>query len=190
MLIELRNVSIYERMSEETTAFNANIFVNGIIVGEAKNDGRGGCTFYNALHNNQQSTRLLAEAEAYCKGLPPVTTEIGGSEPFTYDMNLEAYIDDLVHAECVKKDNARIAKLIVKKQLTSIVVGNEKSIGEYPFTLIQGGKKRKATIVELLATEKGTQLIINTLKKAKTELTEGERILNTNIPEDVLAQVN
>ena len=40
MNIELKNIKIAEHLSEETTAFTADIFVNGKKVGYARNDGR------------------------------------------------------------------------------------------------------------------------------------------------------
>lgn len=47
MKIELKNVKINLTFSEETTMFMADLFINGVLAGEANNDGRGGCTFYS-----------------------------------------------------------------------------------------------------------------------------------------------
>jgi len=47
MNITLKNVQVYPRMSEETTAFNATIYLDGKKVGEVKNQGHGGCNFYH-----------------------------------------------------------------------------------------------------------------------------------------------
>lgn len=45
MKIELKNFQFFERMSEETNAFVADVYVNGVKVAYAKNDGRGGETY-------------------------------------------------------------------------------------------------------------------------------------------------
>lgn len=37
----LANVEVYERMSEETTAFCADVLIDGIVVGECQNNGKG-----------------------------------------------------------------------------------------------------------------------------------------------------
>lgn len=46
MKIELKNLKVYPRLSEETTAFTATVYADGKKVGEAKNDGHGGCNIY------------------------------------------------------------------------------------------------------------------------------------------------
>jgi hypothetical protein len=65
MKIELKNVTYNARLSEETAAFAATVYVDGKKRGEAKNDGHGGMTFIypQALHD---------EIDAYAKTLPTV----------------------------------------------------------------------------------------------------------------------
>ena len=46
MNIELKNVRIYNGMSEETTCFQGEVFVDGIRIGSVKNDGHGGSNTY------------------------------------------------------------------------------------------------------------------------------------------------
>jgi hypothetical protein len=47
MKITLKRIQIYPRMSQETTAFNADVYVDEVKVGEASNEGQGGCNMYN-----------------------------------------------------------------------------------------------------------------------------------------------
>ena len=82
MKIELKNIKFYERMSEETNAFTADLYVNGKKVGYAKNEGHGGCTDY--YPNSIEDRAVINEAEQYCLGLPPIKY---GS--FEIEMNLE-----------------------------------------------------------------------------------------------------
>ena len=88
MKIELKKISFYERMSEETNCFAADLYINGKKVGECKNDGQGGCTDYygSTLENNQ----LIREAENYFKTLPQVKAE---GLNFMYQPTLENAID-------------------------------------------------------------------------------------------------
>lgn len=48
MKIELKKIHFSEQLSEETHAFTANIYINGTHAGYAKNNGRGGATYYQA----------------------------------------------------------------------------------------------------------------------------------------------
>lgn len=63
MRIELKNVVYSERLSEETAAFAAIVYVDGKKRGEAKNDGHGGMTF---IHPPE----LAREIEVYAATLP------------------------------------------------------------------------------------------------------------------------
>lgn len=67
--ISLENFEFYERMSEETNAFCADLVLDGKKVGDCSNDGRGGCANYSA-HKNWDLAREIAtavsEVEDYC----------------------------------------------------------------------------------------------------------------------------
>ena len=47
--ISLANFDYYPRLSEETSAFSANLILDGIMVGDCSNEGRGGCASYHAF---------------------------------------------------------------------------------------------------------------------------------------------
>jgi hypothetical protein len=88
MKIELKNVKINLTFSEETTMFMADLVINGVLAGEANNDGRGGCTFYSVRtydakkrtflsdSEKERNKELLKQAEAYCLSLPKVRERI------------------------------------------------------------------------------------------------------------------
>ncbi|GIV43911.1 MAG: hypothetical protein KatS3mg035_1034 [Bacteroidia bacterium] len=92
MKIELKKFQFFERMSEETNAFVADIYVNGKKVAYAKNDGHGGETYYHSYGTNNA---LLKKAEEYCLNLPPIKTSCG----FEIEMNLVNFIDELVDSK-------------------------------------------------------------------------------------------
>lgn len=189
MNIELKRISIYERMSEETTAFNADLWVNGKKIGEASNEGHGGPTSYRAIFGNDEARRLLAEAEAYCKTLPPVTSTllVAGDETFTYDQTLETFIDDLIEKEAERKEKAKLEKKMAKEMNKGIVYGKYTPNG-----VVYGVLSINLNIPSLLKHPKGPEAIRNMISTAKNKLEEGESILNTNLPEEYreLMQVN
>lgn len=100
MKIELKNISIYPRMSHETTAFNASVYVNGKRLGEASNDGQGG--------ENTYSTReLFLVLAKYAKTLPAITFTMdidhNKKEDMTIDQTPDTVISDLLEAYQLNK---------------------------------------------------------------------------------------
>jgi hypothetical protein len=161
MKIELKNIKINLTFSEETTMFMADVYVNGKKTAYANNDGRGGCTFYNSYHspNNDEDLR---QAEAYCLSLPKVRVE---EYDFEYDMNLEHFIDDLVHAELEKKEQ----KKLEKQMANSIMWGKPKG---HSYSQV----KFKVPLAEIPTTR-----LQEVVDKYKKELKEGDVFLNTNL---------
>jgi hypothetical protein len=96
MKIELKNLKINERLSEETTCFSATVYVDGKRAFEAANRGHGGCNEYRGAYE---------AAAAYAATLPPYE----GRLPYDLDM----LIDDLIEAErferALKRDLKRVA---------------------------------------------------------------------------------
>lgn len=67
--ISLANFEWYERMSEETNAFCADLILDGIKVGDCSNEGRGGCASYHAFGNWELAEEIekeVCEVENYC----------------------------------------------------------------------------------------------------------------------------
>lgn len=176
MLIELRKLCHYPRMSEETNAFNANLYINGKFVGYAKNDGKGGMTDYRPAHTITGAKEAIAEAEAFCKTLPPATEH-------NIPMDLEFYIDQLVYTTIKKKEEEKAFKKIMKSMVNNIVVGKREDIYSY------GTYKFNRPLSELM-NPRTLPWFLTELKKIKSQLKEGESILNDNIPKEVMAQVN
>ena len=175
MKIELKNIKINLTFSEETTMFRADLAINGVIVGEAENDGRGGCTFYSAKSYDvkkqaflpdeirQQYRNTIKQAEEFCSSLPKEKYDYGLGE-MELAQSLESVIDDLVTAELEKKEQ----KKLEKKMLDAILWGkpNGHSYTQVKFKM----PLSKIPLMQL-------QGVVN---KYKTELKEGEQFLNTN----------
>jgi len=178
MKIELKNLKINLTFSEETTMFRADLAINGVIVGEAENDGRGGCTFYSAKSYDvkkqaflsdeirQQYRNTIKQAEEFCKSLPPHKYTFGDEE-HELAMNLEFFIDQLVDEEVNKKEQKKLEKKMLDAILWGVPNGYSYSLVKFKMPLA------KIPLIQL-------QGIIN---KYKTELKEGEVFLNTNLEE-------
>ena len=61
--LELKNISYYERGSEETPCYNATVYINGKKAVEVSNDGHGGCDRQHVYHENGFN---LKEIDEYC----------------------------------------------------------------------------------------------------------------------------
>jgi len=167
MKIELKKLKINLAFSEETTMFMADVYVDGICVAYAKNDGRGGSTFYNAYEGMRE---LLKKAEKHCEAMPPIKYH-----SMSIDMTLEHFIDELVSAKANEKDLAKFNKKLAKAMVTNIVWGvpNSDAFKSWGF--------KGHTIEQLLATPKGVEALEGLVKKVKAELKKGEVIFNENI---------
>lgn len=86
MKISLQRVTYSARMSEETSCFAADLYIDGVKVGQVRNDGRGGC---HHLMPWSVQDRLAAHA----KTLSPITVMDGEKVSITYQPTWESLID-------------------------------------------------------------------------------------------------
>lgn len=178
MKIELKNVKINLTFSEETIMFMADLAINGVIVGEAENDGRGGCTFYSAKSYDvkkqeflsdeirQRNRDIISQAEIFCKNLPKMKYDFGLGE-LEMEQTLESVIDDLVTAEVEKKEKKKFEKKMVNHIMWGVPNGHSYAQVKFKKPL------KEIPLIQL-------QSVINKYKK---ELKEGEVFLNTNLEE-------
>lgn len=172
MKIEIKNVKINLTFSEETIMFKADLAINGIIVGEAKNDGRGGNTFYeekkydvkkqeffsDAIRNRNKD--LIKQAEDFCKSLPPYQ----GSD-FTLDMDLEFFIDNLIDDEIAKKEQKKFEKKMIDRIMWGVPKGVSYKEIQFKVHLSQLPKDKLQEYID----------------KYKKGFVKGEVFLNTNL---------
>lgn len=67
--VSLANFEFYERMSEETKAFSAELILDNVNVGDCSNDGKGGCANYHAFGNWDLARKIateISEVTDYC----------------------------------------------------------------------------------------------------------------------------
>ena len=168
MKIELKNVKISESLSEETTAFTADIYVDGKKAGYARNDGRGGCTNY---HPFQETRELFNKAEKFTLTLPKIKYDFNG-KTFEMDSNMENVIDNLLEKFQSDKDRKKMEKICLKGFVKSTAIG---------YTQLTYKMSLK-DMVKIYG-EKGVDNLQRTYDNFKSNLKEGEKIINTNLEE-------
>jgi hypothetical protein len=95
MKIELKNIKVQERLSEETTCFSATIYVDGKKAGEVLNRGCGGCNDYY-----WDNPAIGKAVDAFCESLP-----------LQYNFEkTDQYIDSLLEPFLNKKEQNRVRK--------------------------------------------------------------------------------
>lgn len=174
MNIELKSFKHYERLSDETYCFTANIYVNGIKCGTAENRGIGGETDYSS-DRRIGSDELIKQAEQFCLGLPSETMVIH-DRTITLDMNLMNYIDNLVDGLVKAKYKEKDAQKLRKEMQSGIIIGNDEKYAKIGF---------KIPLKEVMA--KHPDYFQKTLKEMLIKYgKDGSRLLNTNIPKHFL----
>ncbi len=86
MIIELKKLKIANHLSEETIAFSAEVWVDGVLAAYAKNQGCGGCNHYDRM-DHAAYDKFVDEAKRLHRGME--------SE--------DALVSDLMEAEEDKK---------------------------------------------------------------------------------------
>jgi hypothetical protein len=166
MEITLKDIRFNAGLSDDSNAFSATLYINGKKVGKASDDGHGGETNYRATELG--GWKLIREAEAWCKELPPLVYETTN-----VPMNLGLYIADIVFVHLQQKETDRIQRSIEKKMSNCILFGSP------PHQLFW--LKFKTPI------ETGRQVLKKAIQeRVLPELKVGQKILNTNFGPEFL----
>ena len=133
MKIELRRVTHNERLSEETSCFAADIYIDGVKVGDVKNDGHGGP---DHIHPHALAARL----EAYAKTLPKIdcsdmyspeqAVKLSDADRYM-ESSADIVISDLLNAYLAEKRLKRMVKtkLVIVRGGKCYTVGPFKAAG-------------------------------------------------------------
>jgi hypothetical protein len=100
MKIELRNLKTAAFASEETTCFQASLYVDGKRCGAVSNDGHGGCNAYS----DRDAWRKVQD---YAATLPGITSTLG-SESFTYQPDADSLVDAALDVALLDKQFRRL----------------------------------------------------------------------------------
>ncbi|AOH85574.1 hypothetical protein AWL63_18175 [Sphingomonas panacis] len=116
MKIELRRITYSAALSQETSAYTADIYVDGELAFHARNQGTGGADFFH-----QVGRWTEAEVNAWLKANRAPRT----SDAFSYDHDLETEIGDLLMREL----EGRRVKRLLKTNLVTVEHGQ---VFQYP----------------------------------------------------------
>ena len=162
MNVTLKNVKFSEHMSEETNAFTADVYVDGVRCGFAKNDGHGGNT--NVHPYSFQQSELFYKSETFLKTLPEIN--IGTEdEPYMIDSNMESVVDNLFEQWLKEKETKKFEKKMIDRIMWGIPHG-------YSYSEV----KFKRPLSEI-----PKQVLQTYLNQYKGRFKEGEKFLNTNL---------
>jgi hypothetical protein len=165
MKIELKKIRVVEAFSEETTAFSADLYINGKLVGYTKNDGHGGETdVYCHGGFDSPNRKAIDEAEVWAKSQPNYNRDGFNDIPMTLDFYIDLIVDSYLRA----KDEAKMKKAQMKE--IQVGVPNSGTYRRYHWV--------GATLAQMAAKPSGKGAVQTRIDTIKRELKAGEEILN------------
>ena len=182
MEIILKNIYVGERLSKERTTFQATLYINGYRVGTISNEGQGGAIIYHPLED--KGNFLIRKAEAWCRKLPPAiySDTLINEKPVTIPMELEIYLDNIITGWLQQKDLEKFRRKMEKEMHTAILFG----IPDKTYKVL----KYKTPIESLIRYGIGVERLRQDIHKLVLPLLgEHDRILNTNIPTEVIRKL-
>lgn len=66
MNIDLKNIKVYDELSEETLCFTATLYIDGVNRGEVSNRGQGGCNDFDDISWKEEE-----KIDTWCKNNLP-----------------------------------------------------------------------------------------------------------------------
>lgn len=127
MQITIKNLKISKFMSEETTCFQAVVYVDGKKAGMAQNDGHGGSTYchldpvYHHIHKQKFTITC------YCNGNEKDCFLCKGNG--TFEGSLDDFIDHLVETHQKEKERNAFIKKLLKNGMNYMIVTQGQYIG-------------------------------------------------------------
>lgn len=111
---ELRKISHNSRLSEETPAYAADLWVDGRLFAHVSNHGHGGCDMQHPAKGVTHDELRALDAEI--KATYPKTVSddlVIEGKPFEMEQNLESICGDLLSEHLIAKDLQRLLKRTV-----------------------------------------------------------------------------
>jgi hypothetical protein len=111
--IELKKITVHKGLSEETHAYTAQVWVDGVHVCDASNHGHGGCDMQHPAKGKTHSD--IEKLEALIKATFPEekTGMVLDGKPFMFQPTLESICADLVTNHLLASDLTRLLKRTV-----------------------------------------------------------------------------
>jgi hypothetical protein len=172
MEIEIKRISFNPRIDAQS--FAANLVIDGVKAGNITNNTSG--TQYYPVNENGQA--LIEKAEKFCEKLPGKTITVDG-KPQDVKQSLQAFIGDLFAAHLQTLEKVKYNKKVDIAMKQNIVIGE-------PFKYTRT-VPTKVPISLLAQTTKGQELLSDIItRQVLPGLSSNEKLLNTNIAEDIL----
>jgi len=151
--------------------FRADVHIDGEHIGEAKNEGRGGCTWVSHLGTEKSKLALERALERF-KSLPPKKYNFGESE-FELDSSLDGAIDDIIAAIVNEKEKKSLERKMAKSMEKGLVYskgveGSFNTITWGKFTMAPEGRKRVEEAIAQV-TQKGYKVLNNNIPHLTTK---------------------
>ncbi|MDR3712369.1 MAG: hypothetical protein P4L51_06110 [Puia sp.] len=179
MNIKLNAIRISERLSRSSTAFEAVLWIDGVKVAKVGNYGQAGPHYY--IFFNDAVRELMKKADAWCSTLPPKTYPAmwPAKTPLTIPMSLETMIDGIIFEYQTQQDLLQFRAKMEKHMRSSILFGfPDKSYLRLKYTI---------PLAILCHHQKGIEILKKDIHtKVVPLLKEGQKILNDNIPAEVI----
>jgi hypothetical protein len=149
--IELKNINISVKLSEETPAYTAKLFVDGKFLGEVRNQGFGGCDIFDGKWDDYNDVDKRVR-ETY----PKRTYEWGGGGEF--DETLECICHGLVWLHVDQRNmKSRLSKTVMTFEDGKVYTFKGKRTKELEDRIAT--QKPNATILNRLSFEKAWAII-------------------------------
>jgi len=153
--VTLKSFKTIKSMSEETVCFTANVYLDGKLIGEAANEGHGGCTFVHFVNADAKTL-----AESFAKPINPADVkgwEFLASEGFTFD----CLVDIAVQSECKKKADAATIKRVKKDMLDKVVFVKAGECPKQGYRILRCGVAGIAAGIEQMKTKYADCVVFN-----------------------------
>ncbi len=183
MKLEVKNIKHARSLSEETNAFSADLYVNGIKIATCSNRGKGGMTDIVAQYSDVEKERMfyretLNKAKAFAKTLPGLKSDFGKG---LMSMSLDFFVDLEVEKDLTNSNVKKALKDLDKKCLKNIVIISRKKLEDFKAGktynlphVLYGWKRPIADLSE--------EVIKIQLLAIKKKLKDDEFVYNKNLP--------
>lgn len=182
MNIEVKKISISDSLSEETLAYTANVYIDGKLSGAARNSGNGGATDISPF--DVEGAQRIRAAEKWVASQPEVIVKSKSPDTadFVYKQDLADYVDSIVFAYDDKRNMEKHNRKAEKAMKDGIIFG----LPDKEFA----GNKFSSSIEDILKQPNGQDVLLKSINKnILPHLRDGDLILNTNLPKELMDKV-
>lgn len=166
MKITIKKVKTMD--GHEGLAYSGDVYINGVYVGRAINDGNGGELCLHFYSDKPKVRELIGDAEIWAKNQPDMVLEYGEGKTLTFKSNLQEKVDAVFNEYFEQKEKEKL----VKAQKVEIQWGVPNSYG---YTRIRW---KGLTLEQVAQKPQGLLALQTRINTIKRDLKDGEEIFN------------